>query len=617
MIILDPTAISDATFTRASTGTYFDSAGVLQTAAADVLRVTYDPADLTAPPYALIEGEATNNVRNNEMVGAVAGIPGALPDYWSMSLSGLTREVIGTTVVNGINCIDIRISGVATTGFASITPELNQSTSNGEAWASSVSVALIAGSMTNMTAFQPNLLRQLAADSANLGDIHNLDRKSELTATLQRFDGVGTVSDPSAVYLQSMIRMAPIVGQPIDFTIRIGLPQLGRDRVTSPIKTSGATVTRAADIIGSTGTVLGSNVAEADAPVRSTTTVYAAGDQVMESHLIYESKLGSRAAVTMTIASPCVVTWTAHGLAANTPISFTTTGALPTGLVAGTVYYVLAPVTNTFNVSATAGGAAINTSGSQSGTHTATASLNLNKAVSDTVYWLLIGATNQRKMVDAYNNTKTENPEAIILTMTPRQISQGLYLGGLDANEVSVVVQDVTEGIVYSETKSLVIQDNASSFFNWFFKRIRRQTYFFTGLLPVYNNPIVTIAIKKPGGIPKCGMCALGPLIDAGLSQYGLSREIKDYSSSTFAFDGTSTTVERGYAKLMSVDISIKNELIDSVIEQLEDFRQRPVVYVGTTTRGSAIIFGKYSSFKNVIRYLTHSQMALNIQGTV
>lgn len=77
--------------------------------------------------------------------------------------------------------------------------------------------------------------------------------------------------------------------------------------------------------------------------------------------------------VTITIAAPGVVSWNAHGLAANTPIKFTTTGALPTGLTAGTTYYVSATglTTNSFSVSATPGGATITTSGTQSGTHTA------------------------------------------------------------------------------------------------------------------------------------------------------------------------------------------------------------------------------------------------------
>lgn len=78
--------------------------------------------------------------------------------------------------------------------------------------------------------------------------------------------------------------------------------------------------------------------------------------------------------VTVTIAAPGVFTDTAHGLIAGDPVSFSTTGALPTGLVAGTTYYVIATglTTNSYSVAATAGGAAITTSGSQSGVHTRT-----------------------------------------------------------------------------------------------------------------------------------------------------------------------------------------------------------------------------------------------------
>src|SRR5437868_7856076 len=77
--------------------------------------------------------------------------------------------------------------------------------------------------------------------------------------------------------------------------------------------------------------------------------------------------------VTITIASPGVIAWAGHGLVANEPVKFATTGALPTGLTAGTAYYVKLPNSGDFQVSATPGGAAIATTGSQSGTHTATA----------------------------------------------------------------------------------------------------------------------------------------------------------------------------------------------------------------------------------------------------
>jgi hypothetical protein len=79
------------------------------------------------------------------------------------------------------------------------------------------------------------------------------------------------------------------------------------------------------------------------------------------------------AVVTITIASPGVVTWVGHGLVNGASVKFSTTGALPTGIVAGTTYFVVSAAADTFQISATQGGAAINTSGSQSGVHTAQA----------------------------------------------------------------------------------------------------------------------------------------------------------------------------------------------------------------------------------------------------
>lgn len=74
---------------------------------------------------------------------------------------------------------------------------------------------------------------------------------------------------------------------------------------------------------------------------------------------------------TISIASPAVVTLTNHGLGVDDAVYFTTTGALPTGILANTIYYVIAAglTANNFEIAATRGGAAINTSGTQSGTH--------------------------------------------------------------------------------------------------------------------------------------------------------------------------------------------------------------------------------------------------------
>jgi len=78
-----------------------------------------------------------------------------------------------------------------------------------------------------------------------------------------------------------------------------------------------------------------------------------------------------KSGVTVTIAAPAVFTLINHGYFANQPVRLITTGALPTGLSTGSVYYISATglTSSTFQLSATAGGASIGTSGTQNGVH--------------------------------------------------------------------------------------------------------------------------------------------------------------------------------------------------------------------------------------------------------
>lgn len=72
---------------------------------------------------------------------------------------------------------------------------------------------------------------------------------------------------------------------------------------------------------------------------------------------------------TVSIASPAVAT-SSNELYEGEPIQLVSTGALPTGLSIGSIYYARNVIAGTtFNLSATPTGALINTSGTQSGTH--------------------------------------------------------------------------------------------------------------------------------------------------------------------------------------------------------------------------------------------------------
>ena len=99
---------------------------------------------------------------------------------------------------------------------------------------------------------------------------------------------------------------------------------------------------------------------------------------------------------TITIASPAVVTSTVL-YTEGAAIKFSTTGALPTGITAGTTYYVYNVDGLTFQLLDSTG-AVVNTSGTQSGTHTITPVdiplVQNSLTISDTSRFILVFGTN-------------------------------------------------------------------------------------------------------------------------------------------------------------------------------------------------------------------------------
>jgi microcystin-dependent protein len=89
---------------------------------------------------------------------------------------------------------------------------------------------------------------------------------------------------------------------------------------------------------------------------------------------LFAALTADKGTFTVTIASPGVVTLAGHGLITGDCVALSTTGALPTGLSTATNYYIIKLTADTFKLASSLANAqadtAINTSGSQSGTHT-------------------------------------------------------------------------------------------------------------------------------------------------------------------------------------------------------------------------------------------------------
>lgn len=292
----------EGSFSRASDATYFDAAGVLQTAPPNTLRVTYDPADLSKAPYALVELEARNFIRNNTMQGAVVGVIGAggiVPTNWSISANnsgstGLSAEITSIGVFDGINYIDVKFSGTPSLNstirvqFDSDRPQVVY----GEAFALSPFVRMVAGILPGDIDFFWDEFNSSSAVIA--GGVTPFSPNGNTT----RGSRIGLTYTPvqvDAATIRPYMRVTVRAGVQIDFAMRIGLPQLERRKVTSPIKTSNGAVTRAADVVGPGAGLVYSNVPITE-PLWVSGT-YALGARVRDAaFLTYESQVANNTA---------------------------------------------------------------------------------------------------------------------------------------------------------------------------------------------------------------------------------------------------------------------------------------------------------------------------------
>lgn len=343
--------------------------------------------------------------------------------------------------------------------------------------------------------------------------------------------------------------------------------------------------------------------AEADYSAWASGTSYASGDRVM---------IATRTStVTISIASPGVVTWSGNGLPNGTPVSISTSGALPTGLTAGTVYYVVNRATGTFQLSATLNGAAIVTAGSQSGTHTATAYIHRNyealasstgdpPPIDDGTKWLDLGPTNRWKMFDLLRSTGTEVASPLTVVVTPGERVDSIALVGMVADEVTI---EVSSGgaIVYSYTENL----NARPTVSWY-------TYFFGAFsykaalalfdLPPYVDASITVTLTRATGNVVCGGLLMGRSVYIGKTVHNAQSDALNYSTVERDLFGDATLVPRRSVPKTTQNVICERANVNRVASIRTDLNAVPALWSGLDDASHGyfeplLILGVYRQF--------------------
>jgi len=217
-----------------------------------VPRFDHDP--LSRQSLGLLsEVERTNSIRNNTMVGAVAGTPGTLPTNWTGSLN-IGAGVSSITSIGseaGINYIDIRVQGT-TPGLGAAVIFINSATAApSQSWAKSAYTAILSGNVPFGVSMQFGVREH---DSGNNFLRQSLFDVNTSSALLTRGTGVLTTGASTAFVVPTLRVGFGTVGIAVDFTLRIGLPQLEQGAtVTSVIPTTTIALTRNADVDDMTG----------------------------------------------------------------------------------------------------------------------------------------------------------------------------------------------------------------------------------------------------------------------------------------------------------------------------------------------------------------------------
>ena len=239
-----------------------------------------------------------------------------------------------------------------------------------------------------------------------------------------------------------------------------------------------------------------------------------------------------------------------------------------------------------------------------------------NAPASSPTWWTRVGPDNRAAMFDNQVSTATTQADGPLTVVLQPGYVGAIGLVGLAGTSVEITVKNGAAGpTVYSKTISLdgsVVTD----WYDYFFADFDPLTEVVLTDLPPYNNAQITVSIS--GANVACGALVVGTPFTIGRVEHGASAGITDYSRKDTDEFGTTTFLQRSYAKRMSARMLIPNSDLRKTQRILSDLRATPSMWVGsedTTTYSPLVVFGWYRDFGIDIQYSTHSLVSLEVEG--
>lgn len=231
--------------------------------------------------------------------------------------------------------------------------------------------------------------------------------------------------------------------------------------------------------------------------------------------------------------------------------------------------------------------------------------------------WLDLGATNRFKMFDQIISTQTVYAAEIDVDILPGAIINAAAFFGLSGNSITLTMTDPTDGVVFTETRSL--QDNTIiiDWYTYFFEEISfLPDMVFLGL-PAYGTATLTAYIDGGAGDAKVGEVVIGKQRTIGVTNFGTSVSIIDYSVKSTDDFGNTVITTRAYSKRADYDVTVETAAVAAVQKALADIRTTPTVFIGDEDRPETVVYGFYKQFNIVLSTPSISDCSIEVEGLV
>jgi len=237
--------------------------------------------------------------------------------------------------------------------------------------------------------------------------------------------------------------------------------------------------------------------------------------------------------------------------------------------------------------------------------------------VTDTTstWWLFVGSTNKWRAFDNSPSLQTSFGSSIVMSLVPGERVDTVALMNISAASVTITQTDPVDGLVYNVTTSLVRTSGIQDWYAYFFEPVVRVVDFSVSNLYPYANSTIGITLTDSGSTVLLGECVLGLSRDLGFTQYGASVGIQDYSIKQADVWGNYTITQRAFSKRTDLTVWIDPEIVDEVEALLASYRATPVVYLGSDSYASTLVYGFYKDFSIDIAYPTFSVCTLSVEG--